>query len=137
MRGARAVQEVIVEGYAHFPISLAIVWTNMLPLDDEAAVKSSLRLVQDSRTRHFYDPNALTGKAIAASLGSPDEIAWDIYLLFPNDLKWHQRPPVPVEWAHQLSAAWADRSHFHWDDRLVRELKRVMAQFSTMNPLDK
>lgn len=107
----------------------------MLPLDDEAAAASSARLLRDSRARHFYDPNALAGKAIAAVLGSPGAIAWDIYLFFSEGLQWQQEPPTPVEWAHQLSDAWADPKHFHWNDGLVQELKRVMAQLGETNSL--
>jgi hypothetical protein len=124
------VQEVIVEGFARFPISIAIVWINMLALDDEAAAASSARLVQDLRARHFHDPHALAGKAIAARLGNPGAIAWDIYLFYRSGLPWQQEPPVPVEWAHQLSDAWADPNHFHWNDELVTELQRVMYQFT-------
>jgi hypothetical protein len=109
----------------------------MLPLDDEAAAASSARLIQDPRARHFHDPNTLAGKAIAASLGGPGAIAWDIYLFFPSGLQWLQDPPTPVEWAHQLSDAWADPKHFHWNDKLIHELKRVMTQLSATNPLDK
>jgi hypothetical protein len=122
------VREVIVEGYAHFPISVAIVWTNMLPLDDEKAAASSSRLIRDSRMRHFHDPDALAGKAIGTSLGGPGAIAWDIYLFFPSGLQWHQQPPAPVEWAHQLSDTWADPKHFYWKDGLVHELDRLMAR---------
>jgi hypothetical protein len=131
------VQEVIIQGYPHYPISLAFVWTNMLPPDNEAAAASSARLIQDSRAQHFYDPNALAGKAVAASLGSPDAIAWDIYLFYPSGLQWQQEPPTPVEWAHQLSDPWIDPKHYHWKDDLVRELKRVMARLSGSNTLDK
>jgi len=102
----------------------------MLPLDDEAAAASSAQLIKDSRTRHFYDPNALAGKVFAARLGSPGAIAWDFYLFFPSGLKWHQGPPMPVEWAHQLSDTWIDPNHFHWEDDLEQELKRVMEKLS-------
>lgn len=131
------MQEVIGESHASFSISIAIVWTNMLPLDDEAAAISSARLIRDPRTQHFHDPNALTGRVVAASLGSPGKIAWDIYLFFPSGVRWHQEPPKPVEWAHQLSDPWADPGHFHWNEGLVHELKRVMAQLSETKPLDK
>jgi hypothetical protein len=124
------VQETIIEGFAHFPITVAIVWTDMLPPDNEAAATSSARLIRGSRVQHFYDPNALAGKAIAASLGGSGAIAWDIYLFFPSGLQWHQEPPRPVEWAHQLSDAWIDPKHFHWNDGLVRELQRIMTQLS-------
>jgi len=124
------VQEVITEGFAGFPVSIAIVWANMLPADNKAAAASSTRLIQDSRARHFHDPHALAGKAIATSLGSAGEIAWDIYLFFPSGLQWRQGPPAPVEWAHQLSDAWADPNHYRWNGDLVNELKRVMAHLS-------
>lgn len=127
------MQKVIVEESAHIPINIAIVWTNMLPTDNETAAISSARLITDSRARHFYDSNALVGKAIASRLGSPGAIAWDFYLFFSSGLKWHQKPPIPVEWAHQLSDAWADSKHFFWDENLVQELRRVMENRTKSN----
>lgn len=102
----------------------------MLPLDDETAAASSAQLIKDSRARHFFDPNALVGKTMAARLGSPGAIAWDFYLFFPGGLVWHQEAPIPIEWAHQLSDVWADPNHFFWNEDLVQELKRIMEKLS-------
>ena len=102
----------------------------MLPPDNEAAAASSARLIRDPRARHFYDPNALVGKAIAARLGSPSAIAWDFYLFFSSGLEWNQDPPMPVEWAHQLSDAWVGPDHFYWNEGLVQELRRVMEKLN-------
>jgi hypothetical protein len=124
------VQEIIGKGFVGFPISIAVVWIDMLPPDDEAAAAISALLIRDPRARHFHDPDALVGKAVAASFGNPGAIAWDMYLFYPKEVQWHQEPPIPVEWAHQLSDAWADRNHFHWNERLVLELKRIMARLS-------
>ncbi|UCG07063.1 MAG: hypothetical protein JSV83_24740 [Desulfobacterales bacterium] len=79
-------------------------------------------MFNDFRIRQFYDPNQLSGKAIAKTLGYDGRVAWDIYLFYATGSKWVRQPPTPNYWVHQIRDDWASRSHFHTGDDLVKEL---------------
>ena len=99
----------------------------MLPLDSLAAARLSARIIRDPRARHFYDPDHLAGKAIAEGLGGKDKIAWDIYLFYAAGGEWGECPPAPTDWAHQLTGStWADDTHHHSGDDLLKELHKIM-----------
>ncbi len=107
--------------------------------DTEAAVKLSVRIIQDPRVRHFYDPDKWVGKAIATSLGAKgdeeeDDVAWDIYLFYGLGQEWRkgEDPPAPVEWMHQLSECrWADRERLRCGDLLLAQLYETMKKLVT------
>src|SRR3972149_2989825 len=62
--------------------------------------------------RHFYDPEKIAGKAIAAAVGGAGRVAWDVYLVYPPGARWDHDPPVPAEWRHQLGdSSWAAAAH--------------------------
>ncbi len=93
----------------------------------EAARKGSETL-PDPRIRFFFDPIQQSGQAIAASLGNPREVAWDVYLFYPPDSVWEGRiPPGPEMYMHQLSDSWADQGRLFQDLELGKELHREMS----------
>jgi hypothetical protein len=94
----------------------------MLPGDSEATAKEKAAIFNDPRVRQFYDPDQLSGKAIAESLGYNGKFAWDIYLFYQSGGEWIEAPPAPACWMHQISESWASRNHFHTGDDLVKEL---------------
>lgn len=102
----------------------------MLQSDSEAEAQEAAHLITDPRVRQFYDPHRDVGKAVAARLGYPDEVASDMYLLYERRVQWAALPPLPMEWAHQLDPSWADPAHFRWGDALADELRRMMTQIS-------
>jgi hypothetical protein len=60
-------------------------------------------LIPDSRAAHFWDKDQTLGKIYAKVLGlPPDDIAWDIYLLFPRGVRWDVKAPAPAYWMHQI-----------------------------------
>ena len=103
-------------------ISGLIVWINMLPEDSLEAALPSIKFLNDKRIRHFYDPNQLSGREIAASVGWEDKIAWDIYLFYPPKVEWVDIPPKPARWMHQVSDEWARNGHYQTGNDLKREL---------------
>jgi hypothetical protein len=105
-------------------VSAATVWIPMLPDDSaEAATRSSALF--GAATAQFYDAERLLGNAIASSIGAATT-AWDIYLTYDREQRWKtaERPPTPVDYAHQLGD-WADPTRCHTGDRLVSELRRM------------
>jgi hypothetical protein len=109
-----------------------IVWVQMLPEDREADVEALAGEMSDSRIRWFHDPKRRAGRAIAASLGAGDEIAWDVYLFFDPDAEWKDQPPTPAQWVHQLGGSWADPARHRFGDELEPELgsllKRILSR---------
>ena len=94
----------------------------MLPGDSKEAILPSLKILKDERIEHFYDPKQRSGKEIAMSVGWEGRVAWDIYLFYPQNIKWPDIPPRPVSWMHQISDEWAKNEHYHTGDQLAREL---------------
>ena len=102
----------------------------MLEDDNEEAAKRSTRIIKDQRVRQYYDPQRMAGKAIAESLGAPGQVAWDMYLFYSRDIEWGESLPVPFDWAHQLSEAWANPSHFAWGPNLPGRLDEIMSRLT-------
>ncbi|HSR32002.1 MAG TPA: hypothetical protein VLY63_15670 [Anaerolineae bacterium] len=121
---------MLVEGFPDAKVSIGIVWIHMLDSDSAEAAREAARIFDNVWVRQFHDPERRAGKAIAASLGSQGKIAWDIYLFYMSGSEWSARPPVPVEWAHQLSADWADQTRFHWEGHLATKLHEIMSKLS-------
>ena len=124
--GARAVRKSIIESFPDADIRIAIVWINKLPADSRKAAEKSARTLDDPRISQFYDPQQLSGRAVAHSLGWHGRIAWDIYLFYAVGSNWHETPPVPVDWMHQLKDPWADPNRLRTGNDLVRELGESM-----------
>ena len=103
-----------------------IVWVEMLPEDREADVEALAGEMTDRRIRWFHDPERRAGQAIAASLGAPGKVAWDVYLFFIAGVEWKAQPPAPTEWVHQLGDPWAEPSRHHFGNRLEPELGRLL-----------
>ena len=133
MRGARAVQESILDAFPRADISVSIVWTEMVPNDNADAVRAIAQTIRDARVRHFYDPREthLAGHAFAKGILYADAgPAWDIYFFYDKESEWRDGPPRPVEWMHQLWDTQADAKHFHHGQDLVVELRKAMGRVS-------
>lgn len=124
--GARAVLKSIIESFPDAGIRIAIVWINKLPADSGTAAEQSAHTFNDQRLCQFYDPQQLSGRAVADSLGWPGRIAWDIYLFYTAGSHWNETPPLPSDWMHQLTDPWADSERLRMGNDLVRELGRSM-----------
>jgi hypothetical protein len=121
------VQEAIVELRPKLDAEILVVWLDVLPFDGQkTAAKTARILSQDSRLRHFHDPERRSGKAVAQSLKWEEGFAWDIYLLYPAGAQWKERLPVPQGYVHQLSRR-SDDSHFCSGESLVPDLKKMVA----------
>lgn len=101
--------------------------------DTEEAALQAASLLEDPRASHFYDPQELAGKVIAASLGgaSDSDVAWDSYLFYNEGEEWGETAPTPTEWMHQLAPnSWADLAHMRCGEDLANELYRVVSQLT-------
>lgn len=116
----------IIESFPDADINVAIVWINKLPADSRKAAEKSAGTFNDPRICQFYDPQQLSGQAVANSLGWQGRLAWDIYLFFTAGSQWDETPPAPANWMHQLKDPWADPDRLRTGDDLVRELAKSM-----------
>ena len=124
--GARAVLRSIIEFSPDADISIAIVWINKLAADSRKAAEISACTFNDQRISQFYDPQQLSGRAVAESLGWQGRVAWDIYLFYTAGSQWSETLPLPLDWMHQLTDPWANSERLRMGDDLVRELARSM-----------
>ena len=99
----------------------------MLPEDSLDAALPSIQSLHDRRIRHFYDPDQRAGREVATCLKWEGYIAWDIYLFYAPGRTWTDTPPEPDFWMHQMSADWAQNSHFKTGDSLKRGLSEALA----------
>ncbi len=114
-------------------MSLAVVWLDVLPLDEEeTARKTAGILADDPRIRHFHDPEKLVGKAVAKSLDWRG-YAYDIYLFYPKGSTWSGGLPAPAQYAHQLGVH-SDDEHFHMGEDLPRSLRDMMTRIFPPSP---
>lgn len=90
------------------------------------AAQEAVNSFDDPRVANFFDPEQISGKAVAGSLGNPGEVAWDMYLFYKPGALWQDEPPAPLAWMHQLSDSWADPARLHLDQDLANELHRTM-----------
>jgi hypothetical protein len=121
------VQQSIVHAFPNAPISIAIVWVDILPSDGEkAARKLGRNLSQDPRIRQFRDPQQRVAHAVPASLRWTGR-AYDIYLFYPKRSEWRGGMPPPAAYVHQMGSHSQD-GHFFTGDDLVRELRKVTAE---------
>lgn len=99
--------------------------------DTKEAAKKAAHIFQDRRVVQFYDPDKLSGKAVATSLGAHGNVAWDIYLFYEKGAEWGDCLPQPAGWLHQLvGRSWADQAHLYCGEDLLRRLHDVMQKLS-------
>jgi hypothetical protein len=127
-QGARAVYENVFKKYPNADISGYIVWINMLPEDSIEAARPTIKVLDDGRIQHFYDPNQKTGKEIAISVGWAGNTAWDIYLFYRPFVEWAETPPKPIYWMHQLTDSWATKDKYRTGGDLKNELSIAMGE---------
>lgn len=125
IQGARAVQEGVVEAHPRADIEVAIVWVDVMPLDGARSARKAARILSgDPRVHHFHDPEQRVGRALSKSLKWED-VAWDIYVLYPKGVQWSGELPKPQGYVHQLSRRSED-GHYCTGGDLTRRLRTMV-----------
>ena len=125
LRGARAIQQSVLDRYPDLDTAVHVVWLPMLGSDNEASAKKSSLMYTDSRVRQYWDAEKSSGWAYTNDLFSDmgermktaiagDEQLqrdvqprgqgpmWDIYMLYEPGAKWGETVPEPTSWVMQM-----------------------------------
>ena len=94
--------------------------------DTYEAGQKAVKRFKDQRVKQFYDPQQLSGRAFAMSLGHRDKVAWDIYLFYPRGTMWRDPLPPPQAYMHQLRESWIDQSCLFEKEQLRAKLTETM-----------
>ena len=78
-----------------------VVWVPQLNGTHARAIEAS-RLIDDPRTRQYWDQTDVTGIQFGRVLETPGP-AWDVYLAYAPGIRWDNAlPPQPTYWMQQL-----------------------------------
>ena len=77
-----------------------IVWLPILGPESKKGAAGATTLISDARAAHFWDRDQTLAKVLGLP---PDDLAWDVYLLFPGGVRWEMEAPKPSYWMHQVS----------------------------------
>ena len=124
------MHENVFKQYPTADISGSIVWIPILENDSLDATVPSVKALSDDRIKHYYDSHQALGKTIAASVGWPGKVAWDIYLFYGPTVMWAESPPKPESWMHQLSDDWAKNNQYRTGIDLKNELSASLEKLA-------
>jgi hypothetical protein len=102
-----------------------IVWLPMLESDNREQAERRSAEFADERLSYFWDGDQLTG-AVWEQVLDLSCMAWDIYVIYGEDARWEQDPPVPEFWMHQLSRV--SKGLFLDREQFEQELKAILEQ---------
>ena len=96
----------------------------MLPADSAEAAVAQAESFRDRRLVQGWDPQRRIGDAFAGMLKLA-RTAWDVYLLYPREVRWEgDEPPPPGFWMRQLTSDWgADEALFLDVDKLGQAVR--------------
>ena len=79
------------------------VWEPILRTDNLRGARKATSTLPDPRVRHYWIKGQEVGEAFQSPLGLKDDVAWDVYLVYPPEVEWKEnRPPKPTYFMHQL-----------------------------------
>jgi hypothetical protein len=104
---------LVADGLRRHPdndVRVFVLWVLALSGDsaDAAAVVAGDRFGVDSRAHHYWEEDGgwSLASAFRPAIGlgpiDPEQIAWDVYLLYRPGIRWDSTPPTPTDWAHNL-----------------------------------
>jgi len=97
------VHEAVFEGIASESLRAYAVWEPILLTDNRDGARKATAILPDARVRHYWNDGREVGEAFQAPLDLKDEVAWDVYLVYPPGVEWATaRPPDPSYFMHQL-----------------------------------
>jgi hypothetical protein len=96
------VQEEVLAKISDPALRVYVVWEPICKGDSRGAAEEAVREVPDRRATHYWAGDRELGDRVSPVIGLKGETAWDVYLLYPPNVKWEEKPPTPVFFMHQL-----------------------------------
>jgi len=97
------VHETVFQGIATEKLKAYAVWEPILRTDNLRGARKATTILPDSRVRHYWIEGQEVGEMFKPALGLRDEVAWDVYLVYPAGVEWTANgPPKPSYFMHQL-----------------------------------
>ena len=93
MRGARWVQERLLDRYDDPSLKVYAVWFSMVRGDKRSAFNP--RLLTDPRVTHLWDEEKIVGRWFGENFeleGCDNEVLWDAFFVFGPDAVWMNKP---------------------------------------------
>jgi hypothetical protein len=119
----------MLEEHADTNLNILITWIKMYAADSIDKAKEAAGIFgSDARVTQFYDPDKVSGLALAEGLGAKSgEVAWDVYLFFAGHDLWVEQLPPPTDWVHQLAgSSWAGPDRLYRGEQLTYKLREIM-----------
>ena len=108
LRGASEVERTVLSRIESKNLTVFVVWVPRVKAKRKDVPLAS-RIIDDPRTRQYWDGSYVTGAAFENTLeiGEP---AWDVYMAYGRGIRWTGNlPPHPTFWMHQLGVTNAPR----------------------------
>lgn len=97
------MHEAVFRGIASEKLRGYAVWEPILRTDNLRSARKATTILPDARVRHYWIEGREMGELFQAPLGLKDDVAWDVYLVYPPGVEWKSgRPPKPSYFMHQL-----------------------------------
>ena len=97
------MHEAVFDGIATEKLKAYAVWEPILRTDNLGGARKATTILPDPRVRHYWIEGQEVGEMFQPALGLKDELAWDVYLVYPPGVEWNaSRPPKPSYFMHQL-----------------------------------
>ena len=97
------MHEAVFQGIATDGLKGYAVWEPILRTDNLRGARKATSILPDARVRHYWIAGQEVGEMFKPALGLKDEVAWDVYLVYPAAVEWNEtRPPKPSYFMHQL-----------------------------------
>ena len=108
-------------------LAVYAVWEPILKPDDEPASRRATTLFPDRRVRNYWIDSQDVGVAFQSPIGLTTEPAWDVYLVYPPEVRWDSDiPPRPDYFQHQLGGRLPFGQHLD-GPALAREIRRILS----------
>jgi hypothetical protein len=105
-----------------------VVWLPVLATDNRNWAAKQAKELPDSRVRHFWDGEKLTGQIWRRVLALNGPLSWDTYFLYNHKSHWGDEPTLPDFWMHQLSYEKDRRENFLDEPAFERKARELLDQ---------
>lgn len=101
LASAQMIQRYVFDRIEGPGLAGYVVWGPMLGDETAEHADTATGFLNDPRVGHFWTPEHTLALALSGQVGMPaDEPAWDVFLLYPPEAAWGDKPPDPAVVMH-------------------------------------